>query len=429
MSRSQYLKISGGSPLRGKVYVQGSKNAALPVAAASLLLGEGESLSCMNVPSLKDTETLSALLQAVGMDVQFGSGKLVASRRGDLNCELPASLVQKMRASSILLGPLLAREGSAVMTLPGGCSIGTRPIDLHLKGLAKMGATIDLKNGTIYATAKKLQGCRICLDFPSVGATENLVMAAVLAEGETTIENAAREPEITNMVRALTKMGAAVSFKNDNAGVIKIVGGKPLSTANVDVIPDRIAACTYLLAGIITDGEVTVAGVVPQHFDSLLAKLEEANVDYERSEDSVTVYPSRAKLKHVSVKTMPYPGFPTDVQPQLMAVMCLAEGTSIIKESIFESRFLHVAELRKMGASISVQGDSAVINGVPALNGASVQGTDLRAGAALTLAGLAVEGETRVHGLNHILRGYENFDAHLNSLGAKVSVEEDNEIQ
>ncbi len=419
----------GGIPLRGKVLVQGSKNAALPVAAASLLLGDGESLACMNVPSLKDTETLSALLEAVGMDVQFGGGSLVASRRGNLNCELPASLVQKMRASSILLGPLLAREGHAVMTLPGGCSIGTRPIDLHLKGLAKMGATIDLKNGMIYATAKKLQGCRICLDFPSVGATENLVMAAVLAEGETTIENAAREPEITNMVRALVKMGAAISYKNENAGVIKIVGGEPLGSAKVDVIPDRIAACTYLLAGIITDGEVTVVGVVPQHFDSLLAKLEEANVDYERSDDSVTVYPSRSKLKHVSVKTMPYPGFPTDVQPQLMAVMCLAEGTSIIKESIFESRFLHVAELRKMGASISVQGDSAVINGVPSLNGASVQGTDLRAGAALTLAALAVDGETRVHGLNHILRGYENFDAHLSSLGAKVSVEEDMEIQ
>ncbi len=427
MSHSQYLKIRGGIPLYGKVHIQGSKNAALPVGAASLLLGDGESLTCTNVPWLKDMETLTALLRGIGMEVKSSGDALTLTRRGDLNYEMPASLVQKMRASSILLGPLLAREGRAVMALPGGCSIGARPIDLHLKGLAKMGASIDLKYGTIYATAKKLRGCRIYLDFPSVGATENLVMAAVLAEGETTIENAAREPEITNMVHALQKMGADVSYKNDNAGVIRINGGKHLSSAEVRVIPDRIAACTYLLAGVITNGEVSAEGVIPQHFDSLLAKMEEACIDYERFEDSVTVYPSRAKMKKLSVKTMPYPGFPTDVQPQLMATLCLANGTSIVKESIFESRFLHVAELRKMGASISVQGDSAVINGVPSLNGAYVQGTDLRAGAALTLAGLAAEGETRVYGLGHILRGYENFDVNLNSLGAKVSVEEDQE--
>lgn len=427
MGSYQFLRISGGVPLNGSVRVQGSKNAALPVVAASLLLEQGKSLTCSNVPRLKDMETLLALLDAAGMEVAPGSvdGELRLTRRGDLNCEMPAALVQRMRASSILLGPLLAQVGRAVMPLPGGCSIGARPIDLHLKGLTKMGASVELKHGAVYASAKQLRGCRIYLDFPSVGATENLVMAATLADGETVIENAAREPEIANLVEALRAMGADVAFVDDDPGRIRIHGGSPLSSGSVRVIPDRIAACTYLLAGVVTDGKVTVTDAIPEHFSSLLAKFEEADVDFDRVGDSVTVYPSRAKLKRLSVKTMPYPGFPTDVQPQLMAALCLAKGTSVIKESIFESRFLHVAELRKMGASIEIQGNSAVINGVPTLNGASVKGTDLRAGAALTIAGLAAEGETRVYGLNHILRGYQDFDATLRSLGAHVSVSED----
>ena len=427
MRNAQFLKISGGAALKGKVRTQGSKNAALPVMAAALLLGDGEKLTCTNVPLLRDTETLVALLRALGMDVQFEDGAATVTRRGDLLCEMPASLVQKMRASSILLGPLLAQTGRAVMPLPGGCAIGARPIDLHLKGLAKMGASIELSHGAVYASARKLRGCRIYLDFPSVGATENLVMAAALADGETTIENAAREPEITNLVQALQAMGAEVCYKKDNAGVIQVNGRAGLFSGRVQIIPDRIASCTYLLAGVITNGEVTVTDVQPQHFDSLLAKLEEADVSYECQEKSVTVYPSRGRLKKLSVKTMPYPGFPTDVQPQLMAALCLAKGTSVIKESIFESRFQHVAELRKMGAAIEIQGNTAVINGVPALYGASVQGTDLRAGAALVLAGLAAEGETRVYGLHHILRGYENFDRALQGLGAKVSVAEEDE--
>ena len=427
MSLSQHLKISGGIPLHGSVRTQGSKNAALPVVAAGLLLGKGETLTCSNVPRLKDMETLVELLRAVGMNVEFSDGTATVKRDGDLNCEMPAALVQKMRASSIMLGPLLAQKGRAVMPLPGGCSIGARPIDLHLKGLAKMGASIELSHGAVYASARKLRGCRIYLDFPSVGATENLVMAATLAEGETTIENAAREPEITNLVSALQTMGAHVAFKKDNAGIIQINGGEALHSAATTIIPDRIAACTYLLAGVITNGEVTVTDVIPQHFDSLLAKLEEADVAYERRESRVTVYPSRSKLKELSVKTMPYPGFPTDVQPQLMAALCLARGTSIVKESIFESRFLHVPELRKMGASIEIQGNTAVISGVSVLNGTSVQSTDLRAGAALTLAGLAAEGETLVYGLSHIRRGYENFDGLLRTLGAEVFVEEDGE--
>lgn len=425
MESSRYLKIIGGTPLRGSIRVQGSKNAALPVLAAGILLAPGQKLVCTNVPRLHDTETMAALLRALGMNVTCGKGTVTVSRDGDLTSEMPAAQVQRMRASSIVLGPLLAQKGRAVMPMPGGCTIGARPIDLHLKGLAKMGASIELRHGAVYATAKKLRGCRIYLDFPSVGATENLVMAAALAEGETTIENAAREPEISNLVQALQAMGADVVFKKDNQGVIQ-VGGKPeLLGGMVKVIPDRIAACTYLLAGVITNGEVSVTDVMPQHFDSLLAKLEEAKVEYSRGADCVTVYPSRQKMGSLSVKTMPYPGFPTDVQPQLMAALCLAHGTSVIKESIFESRFQHVPELRKMGAEIDIQGNSTVIHGVEALYGSDVQATDLRAGAALALAGLAADGETRVHGLGHILRGYEDFDGTLRSIGANASIVED----
>jgi len=428
MESSRYLKITGGTPLHGSIRIQGSKNAALPVVAAGLLLGQGQTLTCTNVPLLRDTETMAALLRELGMTVTFENGTVTVTRNGELSCEMPAVQVQKMRASSIVLGPLLAQQGRAVMPMPGGCTIGARPIDLHLKGLAKMGAQIELHHGAVYATAEKLRGCRIYLDFPSVGATENLVMAAALAEGETIIENAAREPEITNLVQALQAMGADVVFKKDNQGIIQVNGKPELASGTVKIVPDRIAACTYLLAGAITNGEVTVTDVMPQHFDSLLAKLEEAEVGYLRQEDRVTVYPSRDRMKSLSVKTMPYPGFPTDVQPQLMAALCLAHGTSVVKESIFESRFQHVPELRKMGAEIDIQGNTAVIRGVEALNGSDVQATDLRAGAALALAGLAAEGETRVHGLKHILRGYEDFDKALTSLGAHVSIEEGESI-
>ena len=420
MESSRYLKITGGTPLHGSIRIQGSKNAALPVVAAGLLLGQGQTLTCTNVPLLRDTETMAALLRELGMTVTFENGTVTVTRNGDLSCEMPAVQVQKMRASSIVLGPLLAQQGRAVMPMPGGCTIGARPIDLHLKGLAKMGAQIELHHGAVYATAEKLRGCRIYLDFPSVGATENLVMAAALAEGETIIENAAREPEITNLVQALQAMGADVVFKKDNQGIIQVNGKPELASGTVKIVPDRIAACTYLLAGAITNGEVTVTDVMPQHFDSLLAKLEEAEVGYLRQEDRVTVYPSRGRMKSLSVKTMPYPGFPTDVQPQLMAALCLAHGTSVVKESIFESRFQHVPELRKMGAEIDIQGNTAVIRGVEALNGSDVQATDLRAGAALALAGLAAEGETRVHGLKHILRGYERLEEKLQSLGAHI---------
>ncbi len=411
------LKIVGGKPLSGEIKAQGSKNAALPVMAASLLLKDAE-LELDNVPDLKDISTMADLLSVLGAEVRIDNHKISIKVGRDMSSETPAALVQKMRASSLVLGPLLARQGRAVMPLPGGCSIGSRPIDLHLKGLVKMGANIDLLHGAVHATTKGLKGCRIYLDFPSVGATENLLMAAVLAKGDTVLENAAREPEIVNLVDCLRSMGADI--EGEGTGVLRIKGKSDLSDASVRIIPDRIAACTYLLAGVITDGHVTIKDVIPQHFDSLLAKLEEASVDVESRDGTVTVFPSIKKLKAISMKTLPYPGFPTDVQPQLMSVLCLGQGASVIKESIFESRFLHASELKKMGADIELQGNTAIINGVPKLNCADVVATDLRAGAALVLAGLATEGETIIHSMGHVDRGYECMESALSSLGANV---------
>lgn len=411
------LKIVGGKPLSGEIKAQGSKNAALPVMAASLLLKDAE-LELDNVPNLKDISTMADLLSVLGASVRINDHKISIKVGSDVSSETPAALVQKMRASSLVLGPLLARQGRAVMPLPGGCSIGSRPIDLHLKGLVKMGATIDLVHGAVHATTKGLKGCRIYLDFPSVGATENLLMAAVLAKGDTVLENAAREPEIVNLVDCLRSMGAHI--EGEGTGVLKVKGTSDLRDASVRIIPDRIAACTYLLAGVITNGNVTIKEVIPQHFDSLLAKLEEASVDVESRDGTVTVFPSREKIKAISMKTLPYPGFPTDVQPQLMSVLCLAQGASVIKESIFESRFLHASELKKMGADIELQGNTAIINGVAKLNCADVMATDLRAGAALVLAGLATEGETVIHSMGHVDRGYERMESVLSSLGASV---------
>ncbi|PIE54894.1 MAG: UDP-N-acetylglucosamine 1-carboxyvinyltransferase [Dethiosulfovibrio peptidovorans] len=412
------LRIKGGIPLKGTIRMQGAKNAALPVMAASLLLRDA-TLVMDNVPELKDITTMVDLLRVLGADITFSDHRVVVTVPDSVSWETPGELVQKMRASSLVLGPLLAREGRAVMPLPGGCSIGSRPIDLHLKGLAQMGASIDLRHGAVHASTKGLKGCRIYLDFPSVGATENLLMAAVLAKGETVLENVAREPEIVNLADVLRKMGAKI--EGEGTGVLTIQGMADLSAASIRIIPDRIAACTYLLAGVITNGAVTVEDVIPQHFDSLLAKLEEASVEVHSMEGSVSVVPSQERMKAVSMKTLPYPGFPTDVQPQLMAVMSLARGTSIIKESIFESRFLHASELKKMGADVELQGNTAIVTGVHSLNCADVVASDLRAGAALILAGLATQGETVVHGMSHVERGYERIKENLMALGAQVS--------
>jgi len=412
------MQIQGGVPLNGTVVVQGAKNAALPVIASALLL-RNTTMKIRRVPKLQDVFTMADLLRHLGARVDFKDNEMNISLPEDLAWETPKSLVRKMRASSLVLGPLLARTGRAILPLPGGCAIGSRPIDLHLKGLVKLGATIDLVHGAVHATANGLKGAKIYLDFPSVGATENLLMAAIFAEGETIIENAAREPEIKNLIDTLSLMGCAI--EGTGTGTLRIIGTKDLGSVDVEIIPDRIEASTYLIAGASTRGDVTVSKVIPEHLDSIIAKLEEAGVGIEVREESIRVY-DKGPIKSVSLKTLPYPGFPTDVQPQFTALMATTEGTSIIQESVFESRFLHVSELKRMGASIELQGNTAVVTGVPFLNGADVRATDLRAGAALIIAGLSSPEESSVFGLGHIWRGYEAMDEKIRSLGGKVNI-------
>ena len=415
------MRIEGGRPLQGTVRTQGAKNAALPVMAACLLL-KGRTLTLSNVPELYDVSTMMELLTALGVTARREGKEVTLGVVDEVSWEAPESLVRKMRASSLVLGPLLARCGRAALPLPGGCSIGSRPIDLHLKGLVQMGAKIEIRNGVVCAQADRLRGRRIYLDFPSVGATENLMMAAALAQGETIIENIAREPEIDNLAAVLRSMGVPIDM--EGTGCVRIKGVEEVQSCRERVIPDRIEACTYLLAGVMTGGRVTVEDVIPAHIDSLLAKLEEVGVRFAVNGSAVTVFPAD-RLQSVSLKTMPFPGFPTDLQPQMAAALSLAEGTSVIEESVFQARFLYAAELNRMGADIRVKGDTAVISGVERLSGANVKATDLRAGAALILAGLAAQGQTQVEDMVHVWRGYEAIDVKLRSLGAQVELAED----
>ena len=417
------MRIQGGIPLRGTVRTQGAKNAALPVMAACLLL-KGGTLALDNVPDLCDVSTMTELLGALGVEVAREEDRVLLNVPGDIAWEAPEHLVRKMRASSLALGPLLARGGRAALPLPGGCSIGSRPIDLHLKGLVQMGAKIEIRNGVVHAAADRLRGRRIYLDFPSVGATENLMMAAALARGETIIENTAREPEIENLAAVLRTMGVPIEM--EGTGCVRIKGVDEVQPGRERVIPDRIEACTYILAGVMTGGEITVCDVVPAHIDALLAKLEEAGARFAVRKGEVTVFPVE-RLQSVSLKTMPYPGFPTDLQPQMTAALALAGGVSMVEESVFQARFLYAEELNRMGADIRIKGDTAIINGVRRLDGASVRATDLRAGAALILAGLSASGETRIEDMVHVWRGYEAIDRKLRGLGASVSLEEGTE--
>ena len=417
------MRIRGGIPLRGTVRTQGAKNAALPVMAACLLL-RGGTLALDNVPDLCDVSTMMELLGVLGVEVAREEDRVLLNVPEDIAWEAPEHLVRKMRASSLVLGPLLARGGRAALPLPGGCSIGSRPIDLHLKGLVQMGAKIEIRNGVVHAAADRLRGRRIYLDFPSVGATENLMMAAALARGETIIENTAREPEIENLAAMLRTMGVPIEM--EGTGCVRIKGVDEVQPGRERVIPDRIEACTYILAGVMTGGEITVCDVVPAHIDALLAKLEEAGARFAVRKGEVTVFPVE-RLQSVSLKTMPYPGFPTDLQPQMTAALALAGGVSMVEESVFQARFLYAEELNRMGADIRIKGDTAIINGVRRLDGASVRATDLRAGAALILAGLSASGETRIEDMVHVWRGYEAIDRKLRGLGASVSLEEGTE--
>ncbi|KYC73045.1 UDP-N-acetylglucosamine 1-carboxyvinyltransferase [Bacillus coagulans] len=409
--------VRGGNRLQGTVQVEGAKNAVLPVIAASLLASEGKSI-IRDVPQLSDVFTISEVLCHLNAEVTFLDNEITVDASRELSIETPFEYVRKMRASFLVLGPLLARTGKARVALPGGCAIGSRPIDLHLKGFEAMGAKVDVGNGFIEASVSgRLHGAKIYMDFPSVGATQNIMMAASLADGQTVIENCAKEPEIVDLANFLNEMGANV--KGAGTGTIKIEGVEKLHAADHTIIPDRIEAGTFMVAAAITKGNVLVKGAVPEHISSLIAKLEEMGVTIIEEENGVRVIGPET-LKAVDIKTMPYPGFPTDMQSQMMALLLCAEGTSVITETVFENRFMHVEEFRRMNADLKIEGRSVIVNGPCNLQGAEVAATDLRAAAALIIAGLAAKGITRVTELKHLDRGYLNFHLKLAALGADI---------
>lgn len=413
--------VEKSRPLKGTVRVSGAKNAVLPILSATLLSTEKCVLE--EVPALRDVDVICEVLANLGADVKRLERDIVeVSAIGLDEIEAPYELVRKMRASFLVMGPLLARMGRARISMPGGCAIGTRPIDLHLKGFKALGADITLGHGFVEASADKLVGTKIYLDFPSVGATENIMMAAVLAEGETSIQNAAEEPEITDLANFLNKMGA--NIKGAGTDTIRIKGVKKLLGANHSVIPDRIEAGTYMVASAITGGDVLVDNVVPDHLKPIIAKLKECDIDVIEKGSSIRVI-GKNRPKAVDIKTMPYPGFPTDMQSQFMALMSVAKGTSVAIETVFENRFMHVSELKRMGADIKIEGRSAIIEGQTKLLGAPVKATDLRAGAALILSGLVAEGKTKISNTYHIDRGYVNIEEKLKNLGAIIYREEE----
>lgn len=411
------IVVNGGQRLQGTVRVGAAKNAILPVIAASLL-AEGES-TLEEITLLEDVATICAVLRELGAQVDLSGGDTIRIRAGGIaEPEAPYDLVRRMRASFLVMGPLLARLRRARISLPGGCAIGTRPIDLHLKGFTAMGAKIVIGHGYIEARSEKaLQGARIYLDFPSVGATENIMMAAALAEGVTVLENAAEEPEIVDLANYLNAMGASVRGAGTN--MIKIEGVPGLHGTHYTVVPDRIEAGTYMVAAAMTNGKVRLENVIPDHIKPVIAKLDEIGVRIAEDSGGVLVE-GQGGLRAVDVKTLPYPGFPTDMQAQIMALLTIARGTSVITETVFENRFMHVAELKRMGADIRIEGQSALVRGVNSLTGAQVKATDLRAGAALLIAGLAADGETEVTGVHHLDRGYADIVGKLNRLGARI---------
>ncbi len=407
--------ISGRRRLEGDIRVSGAKNAALPILA-SVILGGGE-CTVTNVPRVVDVVTMGKLLGILGATVKVEGNRVAMKMDALRSSEAPYDLVRTMRASVVVLGPLLARWGEATVSLPGGCAIGSRPVNLHLAGFEKMGATVTVEHGYIKAKAPRLKGARICLDFPTVTGTENLMMAACLADGTTVIENAAKEPEIVDLAAFLVKRGARITGAGSD--MITMEGVKELRGADHEVIPDRIEAGTYLAAGAITGGDVCVKDCRPQHLEAVTAKLRETGAEVTESKESIRIKAS-TRLKSVDVKTYPYPGFATDMQAQMMALMCVTQGTSVITETVFESRFIHVPELQRMGAEIRVDGSHAVVTGTSALSGAPVMASDLRASAGLIVAGLAAEGETEIARVYHLDRGYERIEEKLNGLGAAI---------
>jgi UDP-N-acetylglucosamine 1-carboxyvinyltransferase len=408
--------ITGGTPLRGEVEISGAKNAALPILA-STILGGGECV-ITNLPRVVDVLTMGKLLGILGAKVQHEGNRAVINADTISSTQAPYDLVKTMRASVLVLGPLLARWGEATVSMPGGCAIGSRPVNLHLAGLAKMGAEVSMEHGYIRAKAKRLKGAQIYCDTPTVTGTENLMMAASLAEGTTVIENAAKEPEIVDLADFLVKRGARIVGAGTD--VITIEGVRELHGSDHDVIPDRIETGTYLVAGAITRGAVTLNRCRPNHLDALLMKLREAGVELKVEQDRIHLN-AASRLKGIDIRTLPYPGFPTDMQAQMVALMTAAEGTSVITETVFESRFMHVEELRRMGAEIKIEGTRAVVTGPTKLTGAPVMASDLRASAGLVLAGLAAEGTTEILRVYHLDRGYERMEEKLRGLGATIA--------
>jgi len=407
--------IIGGNRLSGTIRVSGGKNSVLTILPACLLSGGVCTLH--DVPKLSDVYVMKNVLESLGAKVDFTGNTMVVDATSVSNVELPDRLTRMMRASNLVMGPLLARFQYVKMAYPGGCSIGSRPMDQHLRGMKTLGAEIKEKHGFIEAKATRLVGSEICLDFPSVGATENILLAATLAEGVTVIRNAAREPEVVDLQNFLNQMGAKI--KGAGTDVIRIEGVKKLNSVEYTIIPDRIEAGTFMVMGAITGGEILINNVIPEHIEAVISKLREAGVEINETDEGILVRGGK-KRQGVDVKTMPFPGFPTDMQAQMMALMAVSEGTSIVTETIFENRFKHVDELRRMGADIKVEGRVAIIKGVKSLSGAYVETSDLRAGAALVTAGLVADGATVLDKVHLIDRGYENFEQKLRGLGAQI---------
>ncbi|WP_029420612.1 UDP-N-acetylglucosamine 1-carboxyvinyltransferase [Alicyclobacillus macrosporangiidus] len=409
------FEIHGGRPLYGETTVYGAKNAVLPILAATVMVED----TCVleGVPELEDVRVMTDILKTLGARVTRTADRVEVDAAPIRHTNVPPELMRRMRSSVFLMGPLLSRFGEVRVSKPGGCVIGQRPIDFHLRGMRALGAAIEEKHGFIRCTANRLYGTQIVLDFPSVGATENLIMAAVLADGVTVIENAAREPEIVDLARFLNRCGAQVEGAGEDRVVV--TGVHHLHGTVHRVIPDRIVAGTMMIAAAATRGCVTLTGAEPHHLAAVIGKLREMGARVEVDRDIITVECS-AQPRAVDIRTAPYPGFPTDLQAPMMALLTMAQGTSVIRESVFEARFKHVNELVRMGADISVDLRTAVVRGVPRLSGALVEATDLRGGAALIIAGLAAEGLTRVEGLHHIDRGYQQIDVYLRDLGADM---------
>jgi UDP-N-acetylglucosamine 1-carboxyvinyltransferase len=409
------MVIKGGKKLRGEVKAGGAKNAALPVLTSALLTKGWNTFH--NIPGLMDIRTIGKLLKSFGVKIEGKPPVLRVDASEISNCEASYDLVKTMRASILVLGPLVARMGEARVSLPGGCAIGARPVNLHIRALKEMGAEVTLKDGYVEAKAKRLKGADIYFDIPTVTGTENIMMAATLAEGTTVLKNAAREPEIVNLAEVLNGMGAKISCAGTN--IIVIEGVDCLHSLEAAVIPDRIEAGTFMIAAGMTGGDVFVRGCYPPHLDALITKLRAAGMEIKEMADGIRAVAGKA-IRSVDIKTLPYPGFPTDLQAQVMAMMTLGSGFSVITETIFENRFMHVSELLRMGADIVIRGNNANVKGVPKLRGAKIMATDLRASASLILAGLAAEGTTELSRVYHLDRGYETIEKKFSALGADI---------